>query len=419
MTKKFDLKPTIVLSAICVVMVALLALVNMLTAPVIEAAQNAAANEALLVVLPDGKNFEEIDLADKNLPASVDKAYKEEGGGYVLRVTVTGKNAGLMIMFGIDKNGAIVGTKVIADEETDTYDAKVFPGVEGTAGAYKGMPLENFEPWLVSGATLTSKAYGEAVKIALGAFAVLNGGEVDFRTPEQILQDNCNAALGTEGKTFTKWFGLTVLEGVDKVYETDGGRVFIIGESFVAVNADGEVVTVDATDADKTAVLNATAKIEGITFTDVAIPAGTSKEKAEVVSIQKTNEGAYVFELLGYGYQYVFDYGDYTPISIKLAIDAQGKIIDVLTVSHHESQGYGDACATEEYYEQYLGKGDSDIVESADKYPHNHGDDLIASDNTDVGAISSATFTTLGYQRALKLAFSVFEVLTAEEGGNA
>ena len=62
MTKKFDLKPTLVLSAICVVMVALLAVVNMITAPIIAAQQNAAANEALLVVLPDGKNFEEINL---------------------------------------------------------------------------------------------------------------------------------------------------------------------------------------------------------------------------------------------------------------------------------------------------------------------------------------------------------------------
>ncbi len=419
MTKKFDLKPTIVLSAICVVIVALLAVVNMFTAPVIEAAQNAAANEALLVVLPEGKNFKEVDLTGKNLPANVDKAYTEDGGGYVFRVTVTGKSAGLMIMFGIDKNGAIVGTKVIADEETDTYDVKVFPLVEGTDGGYKGMTLESFEPVLVGGATLTSKAYGEAAKIALGAFAALNGGEVDFRSPEQILQDNCNAALGTEGVTFTQWFTVTAISGVDKVYEATEGRVFVIGENFVGVNANGDVTTTEASEADKTTALNANAKIQSITLTDVTIPAGTSKEKAEVVSIKKTNEDAYIFELLGFGYQYTFDYGDYTPISIKLAIDAQGKILDVLTVSHNESKGYGDACAQEEYYEQYLGKGDSDIVESADKYPHNHGDDLIASDSTDVGAISSATYTTLGYQRAVKLAFSVFEVLTADEGGNA
>ena len=60
MTKKFDLKPTIVLSAICVVIVALLAVVNLFTAPIIEAQKNAAANAALLEVFPNGEGFEEV-----------------------------------------------------------------------------------------------------------------------------------------------------------------------------------------------------------------------------------------------------------------------------------------------------------------------------------------------------------------------
>ena len=417
MTKKFDLKPTLVLCAICVVMVALLAVVNMITAPIIAAQQNAAANEALLVVLPDGKNFEEINLADAGLPSNIDMAYKEAGGGFVFRVTVAGKNPGLMIMFGINGAGEIVGTKVISEAETDAYDVNVFPGVEGTEGAYKGMTLDTFEPWLVGGATLTSKAYGEAAKLALSAYAVLSGGEVDFRTPEEILQDNCNAALGTTGVTFTKWFALATLDGVDKVYEAkDGsGRVYVIGETFVGVKADGTVVNGGAASENAKATA-ANAVIEAITLTDVAIPAGTSNKKAEVLSIKVTNNGAYVFELLGYGYQYMFDYGDGTPIKIRLSIDADGKIIDVLTLSHNESQGFGDACGNEEYYEQYKGQGNENIKESAKDYPWDH-EDYIASDTTDIGAIASATYTTLGYQRAVKLAFSVFEVLTAE-GGN-
>ena len=148
--------------------------------------------------------------------------------------------------------------------------------------------------------------------------------------------------------------------------------------------------------------------------TDVEKPAGTSDN---VVSIKKATNGTYVFELLADGYQAMFDYGDGTQIKIMLSIDADGKIIDVLTVSHKESTGIGDKCATEEYYEQYRGKGDADIKESASRYPLDHHDDLIAPDNTDIGAIASATYTTLGYQRAVKTAFAIFELLSAE-GGN-
>ena len=396
MTKKFDLKPTIVLSAICVVMVALLAVVNMFTAPVIEAAQNAAANEALLVVLPDGKNFEEIDLAGKNLPSSIDKAYKEEGGGYVFRVTVTGKNAGLMIMFGIDKNGAIVGTKIIADEETDTYDVKVFPGVEGTEGAYKGMTLENFEPWLVSGATLTSKAYGEAAKTALGAFAVLNGGEVDFRTPEQILQDNCNATLGTEGVTYTKWFRTEVVEGIDEIYTADGAYIFVVGETFVGYDKDGNL---KAEGADATVVAlaeTAYGVISQSTMTKVEeLPENMPKRFVEAFL---TASGNYVITTKGDGYGIHGEWhasGEY--ITVRVAFTADGKIIDTETVEANETANIGGAAlANPDFIGAFVGK-DKDGANAVD-------------------TVAGATLTTQGYKNAVKSAFEAYELLT---GGNA
>ena len=115
------------------------------------------------------------------------------------------------------------------------------------------------------------------------------------------------------------------------------------------------------------------------------------------------------------GYDAVFDYGDGNPINFKISISADGKIIDVLTVSHKETAGLGDACASEEYYEQYRGKGDEDIKISAG-YPDHDGTDLIPSTSTDVGVIASATYTTVGYQTAVKNAFAAFKLLT--EGGN-
>ena len=248
---KEKIMPTVVLGSICLVVALLLSVVNMFTGPVIEASQNAAANEALLEVLPDGKNFEEIEIDDK-YPKVINMGYKAEGG-FVFRASVTGKSSGLVIMCGISTDGKIVGTKVIAEQETDSYDANVFPLVEGLNGKYKDMSGADFEPYLVSGATLTSRAYGEAVKAALDAYVIANGGTVDLRTPEQILQDNCNAAIGTEGAVFEKWFATAYVEGADALYVSEKGAVAVVGETFIGI-ADGTVIG-DVGETEKTAAL--------------------------------------------------------------------------------------------------------------------------------------------------------------------
>ena len=408
---KKHIMPTVVLGSICLIVALMLSLINSITAPIIEEAQNAAANEALQIVLPDGKNFEEITL-DATYPAVITKGYKADGG-FVFQASVTGKSSGLIVLVGIDSDGKIVGTKVIADQETDTYDVNVFPAVEGTDGAYKGMDLDNFAPYLVTGATLTSKAYGEAVKAALQSFVLASGGSVDTRTPEQILQDNCNAALGTTGIAFTKWFATEVIEGIDAVYiaADNSGRVFVIGETFVGVKADGTLV--GAADANAETVLAANTVIANSTMTEVTeLPEGIDTKIVKKAYV--TASGNYVFDLEAKGYQVGFEYGNKTPIQIKLSISADGKIIDCLTVSHKESKGYGDACATEEYYDQFRGSSASDIVITV-----THPDymaDQISPDNTDKGVIASATYTTAGYQKAVKAAFTAFEILTANGG---
>ena len=409
--KKNNVMPSIVLGAICLIVALLLSLVNSITAPVIEAAQNAAANESLVIVLPEGKNVEEISI-NESYPASITKAYKADGG-FVFQASVTGKSSGLIVLCGVDANGKIVGTKVIADQETDDYDKNVFPFVEGTEGKYTGMDLASFEVYHVTGATLTSKAYSEAVKAALQAYVIANGGSVDVRDPEQILQDSCNEALGTTEVKFTKWFATEALEGIDAVYtaEDNSGRVFVIGEVFVGVKADGTVVNADS--ANEPIVNAANDAIDAITYTEIAeLPKGNSIVKFKSVSV--TNNNTYVFELTTKGYQANFDYGDGTVIAIKISISADGKIIDCLTVSHNESQGFGDACATEEYYEQFRGASASDIVVTV-KAPDAHADQL-SPDNTDIGVIASATYTTFGYQKAVKAAFDAFEELTANGG---
>ena len=398
--KKTNIMPTVVLGSICLVVALLLSFVNMVTGPIIQASQEKAANAALLEVLPEGSDFTKLTI-DESYPSAIVAGYKANGG-FVFQTSVTGKSSGMVIMCGINADGKIVGTKVIAEQETDSYDANVFPAVEGTDGAYKGMSLEGFEPFLVSGATLTSRAYGEAMKASLQAFVIANGGEVDIRTPEQILNDNCNAALDTEGLVFTRLFLTEVLEGVDAVYASDAGKVFVVGETFVGVKADGAMG--ETGEVDPIVIATASDKLAASTLTSVTeLPEGIHKS---ITSVARTESGNYVFEIKAEGFS-IHQYDEYSsganlPMEIKVSISSDGRIIDVITLSHGESQGYGDKCDTEEYYATFRGATADKIVIS--KAP-------ITGETTDPGAISGATYTANGYQKAIQRAFAAFELL--------
>ena len=87
---KKSIQSTLVLVCICAAVSLMLAVTNAITAPIIEKNQSAAANEALLVVLPDGRDFVSVDLSAYTLPATVTEAWTEAGGGYVITLNTTG-----------------------------------------------------------------------------------------------------------------------------------------------------------------------------------------------------------------------------------------------------------------------------------------------------------------------------------------
>ena len=394
--KNLQFKPTLVLCSICLAVALLLSLVNLVTSPIIEANLEAAANQALLEVLPNGKNFTELTI-DDTYPSVITKGYRAEGG-FVFTATVTGKYPGLVISVGIDMDGKIVSTKVIASGETKDYSDKVFPFVEGADGKYAGMDLSNLEDFLVSKATYTSEAYALAVKSALQAFVIANGGEVDLRTPEQILQDNCNAAFGSTNLLFTRWFATEVLQGVKAVYEAPekAGYVYAVGDSFIAVNAAGELLTPDTDDETAATVAAAHASLTASNPTKVAEIPEVSTKNVTITAISKTESGNFIFELTTKAFS-SHEYDEYgagsnKPIAIRVSISADGKIIDCYTMSHSESEGYGDKCATDAYYDGWRGVTVDGVSGS--------------------GVITGATYTTDGYRAGIKIAFKAFEILT-------
>ena len=89
-------------------------------------------------------------------------------------------------------------------------------------------------------------------------------------------------------------------------------------------------------------------------------------------------------------------------------------ILDCITISHRETAGFGDKCATEEYRDQWTGITSDKVVITVPM--PSEEEEQIGKDCTDPGAISGATFTTFVYQTAIKEAFNAYEKLTAEGG---
>ena len=392
MKKSLNVKSVVVLTAICAVISLLLAATNALTAPIIEKNQNAAANEALLVVMPNGTAFEKMDLSSYELPATVTEAYKEAGGGHVVKLTTTGYGSGFVIMCGVNADGTVSGAVCLSSNET--------LGHEKTFGEnFAGKNSETVDSVdVISGATKTTAAYRNAVKDAINAATILGGGSVDIRSEEEILADNLAAALPSGEGKFTKLFLTEVIEGIDAVYTADNGKgaVCVIGEQFIGVDETGAVVSgaegdVAAKVSAQMAILNSSEE------TEIDLSAYADLPSA-LVSATKTATGNYVLNVKGAGYG-INGGDDYHPASgeyiyIKVSMTREGKIIDCLTVSQAETPNIGDACANEAFYGQFVGKTEADYEA--------------------VDGISGATLTTNGYKKAILRAFESVKIL---EGG--
>ena len=382
---KKSIKNIAVLVCICAVVSVLLAVTNALTAPLIAENEAKKANEALLNVMPEGNST-------YTLPATVKEAYRAENGGYVIRLQTTGYSSGFVIMCGIMPDGTVSGAVCLASTETLGYE-KTF------GDHFKGKNRETVDSVdTVSGATKTTGAYRAAIKDALNAAIILGGGEVDIRTEEEVLRDHLSAALPEADGEFEKLFLTEMLDGVDAVYTAKNGFGFVcvIGENFVGLDANGTVMS--GVSEELSAI--ASAAIEKIlaseTF-DIALSDYEDLPSA-LIFAKKTATGNYVMELRGAGYG-ILGGNEYHPASgeyivIRGSMTGDGTIIDCLTVSEEETDGLGSACAEEWFYGQFIGKTEENYQ--------------------NVDAISRATITTNGYQKAIENAFICVKIF---EGG--
>ncbi len=374
------------LTVICAVMAIILAITNSITAPIIKENEAAAANEALLVVMPDGEGFEPVDISTLELPSTVTAAYKESSGGCVVQLLTSGYGPNMVIMCGINAEGSVTGAVCLSSGETLGYEKTYGENMVGKTAE----DIDTVDT--ISSATLTTTGYKNAVKDAINAAVIIGGGSVDIRSEEEILKDNLSSALPSANGEFIEVFVTEKLTNPAKVYASSNGTgyVFVVGEEFIAVDNTGTVLTQGATvDVSEDSKLIISSAVTEIDISAYEMP-------KQIKKAYKTNSGNYVFELGANGYGINGD--QYTrsneQIEIKVSATAEGEIISCVTVNQSESKNIGDACAKPEFYTQFNGK--------------------TVEDYEDIDAISGATITTKGYTVAISKVFEAINILEGE-----
>ena len=191
MKKKFTAKdiliPTVSLFVICLVVTALLAVTNMLTAPQIQKLSKETEDKTKAEVLASADEFSDA------LTVSADgKDYTYYEGtasgdtiGYVFKTSAKGYGGDIDLMVGIDTSGKVTGVSILSISETAGLGMNAknesfinqYMGKSGTIGVSKNGASDT-EIQALTGATITSKAVTSAVNTAHSLYSQIGGEKV-------------------------------------------------------------------------------------------------------------------------------------------------------------------------------------------------------------------------------------------------
>lgn len=167
-------KPILVLTLICLVISAALAFTNQKTAPIIEEAEREKAELARKEVLPEADNFKLMEL--EGLPATVTEVYEaENGSGFVFMLTTKGYGGDIKLICGIDNDGNITDTNTLSQSETKGLGSRITQPTFREQFEGKDPSLAGVDT--ISGATISSSAYLNAIKDAFTAYEAAKGAE--------------------------------------------------------------------------------------------------------------------------------------------------------------------------------------------------------------------------------------------------
>lgn len=191
MKKKFTAKdiliPTVSLFVICLVVTALLAVTNMLTAPQIQKLSKETEDKTKAEVLASADEFSDALTvsADGNDYTYYEGTASGDTIGYVFKTSAKGYGGDIDLMVGIDTSGKVTGVSILSISETAGLGMNAknesfinqYIGKSGTIGVSKNGASDT-EIQALTGATITSKAVTAAVNTALSLYSQIGGEKV-------------------------------------------------------------------------------------------------------------------------------------------------------------------------------------------------------------------------------------------------
>ena len=173
-------QPIAILTAICLVCAALLAYLNSVTKPIIEATEARIAEEAMSEVLPEADVFGKIEIElpevyDDGTENFVTEIYEASNGvGYVFMITGNGYGGkGTMkLITSVDPDGSIIATKTLQHAETAGMGSKTADDTYRQQWA--GVNADTMDSVdAVTGATISSGHYLNSMRSVFQAYAYL------------------------------------------------------------------------------------------------------------------------------------------------------------------------------------------------------------------------------------------------------
>lgn len=267
MNKK-NIMPVAVLTVICVIVAALLGVVNMFTSPIIQKMEEQKVYDSLREVL-DG-NFEPVEALPESAPDTVTAMYKVTEGsvlkGHVVTLVVKGYAGDISVTVGVDTEGNV--TKAVVTNESESHGKA---GMKNYTENFDGVPADKVASVeLFSGATVSSTAIKGAVIDAVNA---VTGGSVSApdndgdesagATPETLPRPDDEivalakalvpGALGFENvtpsynkpETLKRLYRETGGKGYVAYVVTAGQYVPVANEGLVHINMDGDIENIN------------------------------------------------------------------------------------------------------------------------------------------------------------------------------
>ena len=192
-SKDFILKVAGTLTAICLVVAALLGGVNAVTANRIEAINLANTEASLKAVAETAEEFSDASISDAMTAAAsaqgakVTEAYEVRAGGerigYAFKMVASGSQGNIEMIVGVDADNAVTGVSIVSNKETAGIGSKVmdnnalpsgtrvldqFIGKAGAGSLTVGKTVD-----AISGATVSSKGVTKGVNAALAVAEAL------------------------------------------------------------------------------------------------------------------------------------------------------------------------------------------------------------------------------------------------------